>query len=205
MAETGNRLSDLLRYAYGDDSYSTADLVNALRPPSHKPWGGLKSYLPTRPEWWPAKDSLPMRFLSEGLPLALMGLPGRAPPRATTLPALPRTTSPGEWPTQAAVRIGDRTFTGNSHFDAVTKAQEVLGEKVTHRLLSEGGDKVATDGFLTNTGRYVSREEAGRMLDEHNGTNRFTSSWLTGRPKTGMNSLLTEGLEQYNPTTGRPK
>lgn len=134
---------------------------------------------------------------------AVPDLPGRAPARLTTLAPNPRTTPVGEWPTQAAVRIGDRIFTGDSHFDAVSKAQAALGEGVTHRLLDKGGPNVALDGFLTNKGRYVSREEAGRMLDEHNGTNRFTSGWLTGRPRRGLDSLLSEALENYNLATGR--
>jgi hypothetical protein len=195
MAETHDELARML-LQYGDQP-STAD-VNALMPP--KLWGGLKSYLPEQPAWMTTIQHNPLvsKFLGEGLPLALMALPGRAPAR---LPAVARTTPVGEWPTQAAVRISDKVFTGDSHFDAVTKAQEVLGEKVTHRLLSEGRDKVATDGFLTNTGRYVSREEAGRMLDEHNQTRYWRT--LFGREKKG--GMPSEALELYDPKTGQEK
>jgi hypothetical protein len=156
-------------------------------------------------------------WMRDYLPATLADLLARVPTALLALPA-PRSTAgigaiqsnrlagtPNEWPTQAAVRIGDRTFTGDSHFDAVTKAQAVLGDDVAHRLLGQGGSNVAVDGFLTNTGRYVSREEAGRMLDQRNGTNHFTSGWLTGRPKKGLNSLLAEALDNYNLSTGREK
>jgi len=156
---------------------------------------------PTREPWaWTRDYPNLARFLAEGIPLALMAFGARAPAR---LPSLPRPTPAGEWPTTAAVRIGDRVFTGDSHFDAVTKAQAALGEDVTHRLLSGGGNTVALDGFITNTGRYVSREEAGRMLDGLNDTRHY-KTWF-GNDRKGEAGLSSEALELYDPKTGREK
>jgi hypothetical protein len=103
-----------------------------------------------------------------------------------------------EWPTRAAVRIGGRTFAGDSHFDAIAQAQALLGENALAR-----GTDVATDGFLTNAGRYVSREEAGRMLDAVNQTRHY-KTWL-GNEKKGKAGLLSEALELYDPRTGRER
>jgi hypothetical protein len=164
-----------------------------------RPWGS--NALAARKPWaWTQDYPNLARFLAEGVPLALIWVRASAPrqPMAATAAA-------AEWPTNAAVRIGDRIFTGDSHFDAVTKAQAALGEDVAHRLLSSGGNTVALDGFLTNKGRYVSREEAGRMLDAHNQSNHYTSHWLTGRQKTGLDSLVSEALESYNLKTGRAR
>ena len=108
-------------------------------------------------------------------------------------------TAVAEWPTQAAVRIGDRTFTGSSHFVAVQKAQTALGEDIFVRAAGS----TAMDGFLTNSGRYVSREEAGRMLDARNQTRHY-KTWL-GNDKKGKNNLLSEALELYDPKTGRER
>lgn len=74
----------------------------------------------------------------------------------------PRFTPPTEWPVEAALRIGDQTFTGPHHWGAMLKAQEALGESaadIVGRLAANG------DGFITNTGRYVTRTEAGRLAD----------------------------------------
>src|ERR1043165_5395385 len=74
----------LLEKAYGPGSVSTAD-VSALpqrRVPSSGE-SGLRSYLPEQPSWLRAIQHNPIvsRFLGEALPLALSGLPGRAPTR----------------------------------------------------------------------------------------------------------------------------
>ena len=179
----------------GNEQSSLADALlepysrNALDGPTWqvKPFG---SGYPRKPwEWTNSYPNL-AAFLRTALHYAPLAFP---------LPPLARVPIPGEWPTSAAIRIGDRTFTGNSHFDALGKAQTALGENV----LSQPGANAAIDGFLTNKGRYVSREEAGRLLDALNQTCHY-KTWL-GDDKKGKAGLLSEALELYDPMTGREK
>ncbi len=121
----------------------------------------------------------------------------RARPSESPLPL-------GEWPTQAAVRVGDRTFTGNSHFDAMQAAEAELGPQVwtqaSKKQIASGG---LDDGYITNLGNYVPRHVGGRMLDELNQTRHYRT-WR-GEDKKGKDNLLSEALELYNPKTGREK
>ncbi len=183
-----------------------AGAVNALMPRPGE--AGLRGYLPDQPDWLRAVQHNPIvsRFLGEALPLALMGMRASAGAGGGTLPLRPRTMPEGEWPIQAAkmIQVGgeNHTFAGGSHMEAVRKAQAVLGDEVFDR---GGAVPMPSNMFITNKGRVVSAEEAGRMLDEHNQTNHYTSHWLTGRPKKGKDSLLSEALDLYDPTTGREK
>lgn len=57
----------------------------------------------------------------------------------------------------AAVKIGDRIFRGNRHGDCLLSARHHLGEDMKiHRN---------EQGFITSTGRYVSREEGRKLQD----------------------------------------
>src|SRR5262249_21274731 len=139
----------------------------------------IGSGYPREPWEWTGHYSNLANFLRTALqtgPLAF-------PVAQTSLPPITRApTPPAEWPMYAAIRINDRIFTGSSHFDAVTKAQTALGENVVAR------SNVSADGFLTNQGRYVSREEAGRMLDQLNETRHYRT-WF-GNDKKGKAGLL---------------
>ncbi len=129
---------------------------------------------------------------------------GRTMRGGVPLPPVRPITSPGEWPTHAAIRVGDRTFTGNSHFDAMQAAEAELGPQVwtqaSKKQIASGG---LDDGYITNLGNYVPRHVGGRMLDELNQTRHYRT-WR-GEDKKGKDNLLSEALELYNPKTGREK
>jgi GNAT superfamily N-acetyltransferase len=77
----------------------------------------------------------------------------------------------------AAIRVNGKTYTAPNHALAIEKAQ-AAGEKISidtvadawSRGYKEGGldlaDQMAGDGFVTNTGRYVSRFEADTLARE---------------------------------------
>lgn len=94
-----------------------------------------------------------------------------------------------EWPTQAAVRVSGRNYAGANHGDAILRAEDAHGPRVY---------ETAKDGFLTNQGRFVSREEAGRMLDDRNSTQHYRGAWF-GEDK----PLYVEDFGAYDPKTGR--
>ena len=58
----------------------------------------------------------------------------------------------------SAVKIGDDIFRGNRHHDCFLSARYKLGDDVKCK-----GD---TQGFITSTGRFVSREEARKIHEE---------------------------------------
>ncbi len=58
--------------------------------------------------------------------------------------------------TASAIKIGERLFTGNTHSDAIGQMQEVYPKWVDSGL-------DAVDGFVTSTGRFVLRDEAGEI------------------------------------------
>lgn len=87
----------------------------------------------------------------------------------------PHFTHSTERPTEAAIRIGDQTFTGPSHFAAIQNATRKLGDidnlfGHSGALLSREGIQ---DGFITNAGRYVTRQEAARLVDGDYATRSF--------------------------------
>ncbi len=97
-----------------------------------------------------------------------------------------------EWPVEAALKFGDKhIFTGESHYDALQKAQQHLGMGPVESMLNTAGD-----GFITNTGRYVTREEAGALADALNNTRHYAN-------KKGKEGFIAEALDAYDPKTGR--
>lgn len=63
-----------------------------------------------------------------------------------------------EWVTEAALKVGKRTYTGSSHWSAWEKAQE---EGTTFDDISDLTD--AAFGFLSNKGRWLSRSAASSL------------------------------------------
>lgn len=64
-----------------------------------------------------------------------------------------------EHPTQAAIMLSDGTVhTGAFHGDAYGKLDKVTLDKVADGSMS------ATEGFVTDSGRFVSRDEAAQMM-----------------------------------------
>jgi hypothetical protein len=64
----------------------------------------------------------------------------------------------GEKIAQAAINVNGNIFAGPSHFDAVQQAEKSLGmpfEAMQHGPI--------LDGFVTDSGRFVSRYEAGHV------------------------------------------
>mgnify|MGYP005862301831 CR=1 FL=1 len=57
---------------------------------------------------------------------------------------------------QAAIRLGEKIYTGKNHADAIIAMEEDDPDWDTSETNPE-------DGFVTNTGRYVDRDEAGRI------------------------------------------
>lgn len=69
----------------------------------------------------------------------------------------------------AGIKIGDRVYTGASHAEILT-SPELLDESNATEILTELNE--GSDGFVTSSGRFVSREEAVR-INERSGQ-RFT-------------------------------
>jgi hypothetical protein len=61
---------------------------------------------------------------------------------------------------QAAISFDGQIFTGWMHGEAFSKARSEMPE-----LVARVGDNFI-DGYVTSTGRFVTREEAGRLADE---------------------------------------
>lgn len=55
----------------------------------------------------------------------------------------------------SAVKYGDEIFRGNRHHDCFLSARYKLGDEIKIRQEMQG--------FITSTGRYVSREEAMKI------------------------------------------
>ncbi len=59
----------------------------------------------------------------------------------------------------AAVRLGEEVFTGQMHFMAMEKAKATLSNFAELEPTME-------QGFITTLGRFISRDEAGKLADE---------------------------------------
>ncbi len=175
---------------------STADVMAQYRPPQ---WGGLKSYLPDQPDWMKTAQGYAGQAMAAIPPEAMLAMNflGRTPPAARA----PQMAGPAEWPVHAAVKLGDQTFTGPSHMHAINAASDRLGNAAVDALLLKSGN--SADGFVTNTGRYVTREEAGQLADQHNATRHYQT--IFGNPRQGKDAFLSEALELYDPRTGLDK
>ena len=62
----------------------------------------------------------------------------------------------------SAIIIEGQIFTATTHPEALLEAQEVLGEEVINKALKEDPEK-NFNGFVTNTGRFLTREEATEL------------------------------------------
>lgn len=80
-------------------------------------------------------------------------------------------TSEPETVTCAAIRVGDQIFYGKRHSDCIFLANRINGEPPRERI----------EGFLTDMGRFVDREEAmdiaikaKQVSRDHSGTRLFS-------------------------------
>jgi hypothetical protein len=67
----------------------------------------------------------------------------------------------------AAIKVGDKTYTGHTHTDALDRAAKELNitpEDFIRQL--EGNDNVGLDGFITTEGRFLSRKEANAFQEK---------------------------------------
>lgn len=91
----------------------------------------------------------------------------------------PMVSSPvAEWPAGAAIKVGEKVYSGVTHFDALQKsvpgalerglfAEDLMDAFKAHH----GTDTFGADGFVTNLGRYVDRDEAAKLAQAKLGTN----------------------------------
>lgn len=89
-------------------------------------------------------------------PQEVLAPPGLGFLRGAGSRSLPASASAHEWPTHAALKIADEIYTGPSHYAAFEAAEKRHGDNVFN-LLKPGGEG---DGFITNTGRFVGRDDA---------------------------------------------
>ncbi|MBI2109197.1 MAG: hypothetical protein HYT93_03420 [Parcubacteria group bacterium] len=61
--------------------------------------------------------------------------------------------------TASAIRLGGQIFTGNTHMDAVIAMEEERPDWSDY-------DTKPEDGFMTSTGRFVQRDEAGEIAEK---------------------------------------
>lgn len=103
---------------------------------------------------------------------------------------------PVERPSVAALRIGNNVYRGANHGMAMSKAEAELGAdavwKHWNRKTGFGGD--AAEGFVTTTGRFVSRDEATELLRRLGEWNRdvpgFKSQLHSSELRAGSPSLF---------------
>lgn len=105
----------------------------------------------------PTRDNLGQSMIG-AIPFALnLMRPGAAPAAAP------------ETITGAAVKLGDRIFTGPHHVAALEEAEKALGPDVGLDWVNAKHAGADPDGFITSTGRFVSRDEAAKIA-QANGT-----------------------------------
>jgi hypothetical protein len=100
----------------------------------------------------------------------------------------------------AAVKVDGKIYEGIIHSDAMEAAAKEFGETVY--------DKDIPYGFMTNKGRFVSREEAALIAREANQLVSEARMTMRSREKKGkqydLDSLDLKGnLEKYNKSQGR--
>ena len=76
---------------------------------------------------------------------------------------LPPGVRPAETITGAAVRFGNRIFTGPHHVGALEAAERELGPDVGLDWVNAKHAGQDPDGFITSTGRFVTRDEAAKI------------------------------------------
>jgi hypothetical protein len=75
-----------------------------------------------------------------------------------------------------AVQIGNKTFTGVNHVAAVDAAEKKLGPGMWNKISDSGG-------YLTNSGKYVSRNEASKMVGWRNSQMKAEDLRIVQMPK----------------------
>jgi hypothetical protein len=99
----------------------------------------------------------------------------------------------GEKIMQAAVKVGDRVFTGPNHAIAIERAEAAFGSPFEKLPLD-----AFPDGFVTTSGRYVSRHEAMDIA-------AATRQWTGPMAMPGFKGLASEDTRMAiaNPSAAR--
>lgn len=84
---------------------------------------------------------------------------------------------------RAAIRIGDKTYTAPNHAQAIRNAEQSTGTPF-NELISGLPESQIVDGFVTNTGRFVNRNEATAIAER--------ARQLRGSPPEG--GLITQDI-----------
>ncbi len=124
----------------------------------------VKGGLNTGANWLEGKPEIGPDTLAP-LGMAAMGMPlTRAAAMAKPQAALERP----ERPVKAAMKIGDNIYEGYNHGLAISKAEQALGpEALWSQFNRKNGFGPGSEGFVTNKGRYVSRQEAQDLLGQY--------------------------------------
>lgn len=102
--------------------------------------------------------------------------------------------APQETVAHAAVKAGDQIFTGRNHVEAMDAAEKAGVDRL--QLSMSAGDLTVPgakpiDGFVTSTGRYVSREEAMTI-------SRAADQGITNSLEPSVTGLMAEDLSPDN-------
>lgn len=139
----------------------------------HEPWEAIKrlmskdyGYRPGSGEAGPIQDAATIA--------STVAMPSMT--RTTgAFPATPRAAVPppppvAEWPVGAAIKVRDQVFPGVTHFDALVKSvpgaaeRDLFGDELMAAFEKHHGQELFdADGFVTNLGRYVDRQEAAKL------------------------------------------
>jgi hypothetical protein len=94
----------------------------------------------------------------------------------------------------ATYKVGDQVFQAPNHFDAAEMAVKGLGLKNMNELMRHGA-RADAEGFMTSTGRVVSREEANQIAQaaEQGATKNFL-----GKIRAEEISLPPQGIRAYH-------
>ena len=105
----------------------------------------------------------PVNSIGDAVNIASMLLPPGIRGAGVAMPALRASELPAETITGAAVRFGNRIFTGPHHVGALEAAERELGPDVGLDWVNAKHAGQDPDGFITSTGRFVTRDEAAKI------------------------------------------
>lgn len=110
----------------------------------------------------------------------------------------------GEIPVEAAIRVRGRIYTGDSHTDAMRNAASEAAGRGDDATVDAIMDMDFEDGFVTTTGRFVSREEAYDLAVENAGYDGPGDGWFDSndlaslrRHKSSLTRKAFRGLSRF--------
>lgn len=111
---------------------------------------------------------------------------------------LPTAVAVAERPISAAIRYRGEIFRGTHHADAVAEAVKKYGQHA-HDELFESANLHDTNGFVTNTGRFLTRDEAHKLMQQrghsdHDQANPLYTRSFEDQSKGGVEILRKYGI-----------